>query len=139
MANLNRIILVGRLSADPEVRFTVEGIQIAKFQLDVERFVKEGSPKQMDHIDIVAWRGLADVCGKYLKRGKLVLIEGRIQVRSFEGDTGTRKWATEVVARTMKMLGDTQKSEAVPATEDIDDDIPGLDALPEEEESNLPF
>jgi len=140
VANLNRIILVGKLMNDPDVRFTVEGVQVAKFQMEVDRFEKEGMPKQVDNIDIVAWRDLADICGKYLKKGKLVLVEGRIQIRTFENEAGARKWATEVVARTIKMLGTEQKMEAsAPATEKVNDEIPGLDELPVEEESELPF
>lgn len=144
MANLNRIILIGRLTADPEVRFTVEGLQIAKFQLAVDRFAQEGAPKQVDFIDIVAWRRLAEVCGQYLKKGKLVLVEGRIQVRSFENEGGQRKWATEVVARSIKLLGSGGKEEIAPSPTSepaaalAEDEVPGADELPEEE-SDLPF
>lgn len=143
MANLNRIILIGRLTADPEVRFTVEGLQIAKFTLAVDRFAQEGAPKQMDYIDIVAWRRLAEVCGQFLKKGKSVLVEGRIQIRTFENESGQRKWATEVVARNIKMLGIGGKEEAMPAappqaSAKAEDEIPGADELPEEE-SDLPF
>lgn len=137
MANLNRIVLVGRLTSDPEVRFTVEGIQIAKFQLAVERYAQDNAQKQVDQIDIVAWRKLAEISGQYLKRGKMVLIEGRIQVRTFENENGARKWATEVVARSIKMLGSESKQDA-PAKE-ATDEVPGVDEVPEAEEGDLPF
>ncbi len=141
MANLNRIILIGNLTSDPEVRFTVEGLQVAKFQLSVDRFVQEGAPKQVDLIDVVAWRKLAEITGQYLKKGKPVLVEGRIQVRTYENEGGARKWATEVVARSIKLLGgivkDTPVSNA--GTEHApSDDVPGIEELPEEE-SDLPF
>jgi len=139
MANLNRIILIGNLTSDPEVRFTVEGVQIAKFQLAVDRFVQENSPKQMDYIDVVAWRRLAEICGQSLKKGKLVLVEGRIQVRTFENESGVRKWATEVVARSIKLLGGAVKEQASsPAVPETPDEVPGVEELPEEE-SDLPF
>jgi len=139
MANLNRIILVGKLTDDPEVRSTVEGLQVAKFQLGVERYVAEGAQKQMDIIDVVAWRRLAEICGQYLKKGALVLVEGRIQVRSFDSDNGVRKWATEVVARSIKMLdGAPQRTAASAPAGQAKDDVPGVDELPEEE-SDLPF
>jgi len=139
MANLNRIILIGNLTSDPEVRFTVEGVQIAKFQLAVDRFVQENSPKQMDYIDVVAWRRLAEICGQYLKKGKQVLVEGRIQVRTFENESGVRKWATEVVARSIKLLGGAVKEQAAsPAVPETADEVPGVEELPEEE-SDLPF
>jgi single-strand DNA-binding protein len=139
MANLNRIILLGTLTNDPEVRFTVEGVQIAKFQVSVDRFAQEGAPKQVDLIDVTAWRRLAEICGQYLKKGKPVLVEGRIQVRSFEDGNGARKWTTEVVARSIKLLGDAVKGQAVnaSASEHVDD-IPGIEELPAEE-SDLPF
>jgi len=144
MANLNRIILVGRLTNDPEVRFTVEGVQVAKFQIVVDRFAQENVQKQVDNIDIVAWRRLAEVCGQYLKRGNPVLVEGRIQVRSFENENGVRKWTTEVIARSIKMLGSDLKEGTTTSSapqsqkEKVPDDVPGLEELPEEE-SDLPF
>lgn len=137
MANLNRIILVGQLTNDPEVRVTVEGLQVAKFQLGVERYSAEGAQKQLDYIDVVAWRRLAEICGQYLKKGSLVLVEGRIQVRSFDSENGVRKWATEVVARSLKMLGGAAQKTTSPAVASPDD-VPGVDELPEEE-SDLPF
>ncbi len=142
MANLNRIILVGNLTSDPEVRFTVEGVQIAKFQLAVDRFVQEGAPKQMDYIDVVAWRRLAEICGQSLKKGKPVLVEGRIQVRTFENENGARKWATEVIAKSIKLLAPQESAgrgdAAHPASSDTLDEVPGIEELPEEE-SDLPF
>jgi single-strand DNA-binding protein len=139
MANLNRIILVGKLTNDPEVRVTVEGLQVAKFQLGVERYVADGAQKQIDNIDIVAWRRLAEICGQYMKKGGLVLVEGRIQVRTYNDESGVRKWATEVVARSIKILGGTaQKTAAPAAAEHPADEVPGVDELPEEE-SDLPF
>ena len=139
MANLNRIILIGNLTNDPEVRFTVEGVQVAKFQLMVDRFVQEGAPKQADYIDVVAWRRLAEICGQYLKKGKPVLVEGRIQVRTLENENGARKWATEVVARSIKLLGGAVKEQsAAPAASEPLDEVPGIEELPEEE-SDLPF
>jgi single-strand DNA-binding protein len=136
MANLNRIVLVGKLNSDPEVRFTVEGVQVAKFQLSVERFAQENAQKQVDIIDIVAWRRLAEISGQYLKRGKSVLVEGRIQVRTYENESGARKWATEVVARSIKMLDQAEKQSAPQPSST--DEVPGVEELPEEE-SDLPF
>ena len=99
MANLNRIILVGRPTADPETRNTMDGLPMAKFKLAVSR-PQNGT----DLIDVIAWRQLAEVCGDLLKKGSLVLVEGRIQNRSFEDQSGQRRWVTEVVAQNMKMM-----------------------------------
>ncbi len=129
MANLNRILLIGRLTADPEVRFTVDGTPMAKFSLAVDRVPQEGT----DFINVVAWRRLAEICGQYLKKGRLVLIEGRIQVRAYEVEGSGRRWITEVVARKMQMLekpagtkpgyaspaGALTEEEEIPAEEDL--------------------
>ncbi|MFA5113288.1 MAG: single-stranded DNA-binding protein [Candidatus Margulisiibacteriota bacterium] len=104
MANQNKIILVGRLTADPEGRSTAEGLPVTKFRLAVDRPTSGQGETGADFIDIVAWRRLAEVCGQYLKKGQLVLVDGRIQNRSFEDQSGQRKWVTEVIASTMTML-----------------------------------
>lgn len=142
MGNLNRIILVGRLTADPESRSTVDGLPITKFRLAVTRPMAGGA-EGTDLIDIVAWRKLAEVCGQSLKKGQLVLIEGWIQNRSFEDQTGQRKWVTEVVARNMTMLekGSAERApvsiEAEPAGKFLDTEMlgdPGVDPA-----DDLPF
>lgn len=108
MANLNRIVLVGRLMADPEVHTTLEGLPMTKFRLMVNRPLVGGG-NGADLIEVVAWRRLAEICGDYLKKGQLVLVEGRIQNRSFEDQLGQKRWVVEVVARSMTML---ERSEA---------------------------
>jgi single-strand DNA-binding protein len=100
MANLNRIILVGRLTADPELRYTVDGTPIAKMGLAVNRDISPG----VDFINIIAWRRLAEISSQYLKKGNLAFFEGRIKVRSFYDESGRRRGVTEVVAQKMKML-----------------------------------
>jgi len=102
LANLNRIILIGHLTADPETRETVEGLPVTKFRLAVNRPISGGNAT--DFIDIVAWRKLAEICGQYLKKGKMALVEGRIQNRSYENQSGQKVWVTEVVASAMTML-----------------------------------
>ena len=138
MANLNRIILVGRLTDNPEVRFTVEGTPLAKFRLAVNRIRRTGEPAQTDFINIVAWRRLAEICGEYLKKGRLVLVEGRLQVRSYEVQGKGRRFVTEVVARNMQMLERALRQEAEPSVPP-QEEVP----LPEEELTeggeNLPF
>lgn len=101
MMSFNRSILVGRLAQDPEVRYTANEIPVAKFALAVERPSKNGD-KEVDFINIVAWRGLAKVCGEYLK-GKPIAVEGRLQVRKYEKD-GEKRTFTEIIADNMQML-----------------------------------
>ena len=102
MISLNRTILVGRLAADPEVRYTTNEIPVARFALAVERSGKNGE-KEVDFINIVAWRGLAKVCGEYLKKGKPVAIEGKLTIRKYEKN-GEKRSIAEVVADNMQML-----------------------------------
>jgi single-strand DNA-binding protein len=107
MADFNKVILIGRLTRDPELKYTPSGAQVAKFGLAVGRrsFKKdEGRKEETDFIDIVAWQKLAEICGQYLKKGRLVLIEGRIQTRRYETQDGQKRSAFEVVAENMQML-----------------------------------
>ena len=101
MANLNRIILVGEIATAPESRVTVGGLPVAKFKLNVERPFGSGGA---DVIDIVAWRKLAEDSASLLKKGGVVLVEGRIQNRSFDDQSGQRRWVTEVVAKDIRLM-----------------------------------
>ena len=137
MANLNRIILVGRLTADPENRTTADGLPVGKFCLAVGRPFGEGE-NAVDFIDVVAWQKLAAVCGEHLKKGSLVLVEGRIQNRSFDDQTGQRRWVTEVVARNMTPLGE---GAAVSRQPSVVSQEPGDDEQVDDSDlaSDLPF
>lgn len=141
MANLNKIVLIGQLTADPESRLTVDGLPVAKFRLAVERPAAEGTTGT-DFIDVVAWRKLAEVSGQNFKKGNLALVEGRIQNRSYENQAGQRIWATEVVASNVALL-----SQAAVSLEKKEKASPVLSAAAEEDElvedsdlaSDLPF
>lgn len=102
MASLNKIILIGRLTADPELRYTPSGAPVANFTVAVDR--KFSKNDETDFIPIVAWRRLAEICNEFLHKGKLVSIEGRLQTRSYEDREGQRRKAFEVVADDMQML-----------------------------------
>jgi single-strand DNA-binding protein len=119
MMSLNRTILVGRLVADPEVRYTKNEIPVARFALAVGRPSKNGE-KEVDFINIVAWRGLAKICGEYLKKGKPIAIEGKLQIRKYEKD-GQKRSFTEVVASNMQML-DTKFLKESPGTKAEEDE-----------------
>ena len=113
----NKVFLIGNLTRDPEVRYTTSGIPVARFALAVNRFRRSGgegeSTQEVDFINIVAWRRLAEICGEYLKKGRPVAIEGRLQIRSYTGRDGQKRTAAEVVADNMQMLGSRPKSEPV--------------------------
>jgi single-strand DNA-binding protein len=107
MSGINKVILVGHLGKDPEVRHLEGGVAVASFPLATsETFNKDGRKvEQTEWHNIVMWRGLADVAAKYLQKGKLVYIEGKLRTRSFEDKEGIKKYTTEVVAENFTMLG----------------------------------
>jgi single-strand DNA-binding protein len=107
MSGINKVILVGHLGKDPEVRQLEGGVAVASFPLATsETFNKDGRKvEQTEWHNIVMWRGLADVAAKFLQKGKLVYIEGKLRTRSFEDKEGIKKYTTEVVAENFTMLG----------------------------------
>lgn len=107
MSGVNKVILVGHLGKDPEVRHLEGNVSVASFPLATsETFNRDGRKiEQTEWHNIVMWRGLADVASKYLQKGKLVYIEGKLRTRSFEDKEGHKKYTTEVVAENFTMLG----------------------------------
>lgn len=107
MSGINKVILVGHLGKDPEVRHLDGGVTVASFPLATsESYNKDGKKiEQTEWHNIVMWRGLADIASKYLQKGKLVYIEGKLRTRSFEDKEGHKKYTTEIVAENFTMLG----------------------------------
>lgn len=107
MSGVNKVILVGHLGKDPEARTLEGGVSVVSFPLATsESFNKEGRKvEQTEWHNIVMWRGLADVAAKFLQKGKLVYIEGKLRTRSFEDKEGIKKYTTEVVAENFTLLG----------------------------------
>ncbi|MCS7192702.1 MAG: single-stranded DNA-binding protein [Armatimonadetes bacterium] len=100
----NRVILVGRLVADPETRYTPEGIPIASFRLAVDRPIRKGMEKQTDFIRVVTFRRLAEFAQSYLTKGRLVLVEGRLQINSYNDRMGQRRTSVDVIAFTVQFM-----------------------------------
>lgn len=129
---LNKVMLIGNLGQDPETRYTQDGRAVSNFSLATNMKWKNKEGDQQEQVEwhrIVVFGNLAEICQKYLKKGKQVYIEGRIQTRKWQDDDGNNRYTTEVVANQMKMLGSNGKSE--PAANEIqspdmppDDDIP---------------
>ncbi|SMC63992.1 single-stranded DNA-binding protein [Sporomusa malonica] len=130
---MNKVILVGRLAQDPEVRYTQSGKAVASFTLAVNRFGGQGQ-NSADFIPIVAWEKLAEVCGNNLTKGQRVLIEGRLQIRSYEANDGQKRRIAEVVAQTVEFL--EKKQQPSGDNENIDVNSFGKDVFPDEE---IPF
>jgi single-strand DNA-binding protein len=99
MANLNKVILMGYLTADPELKTTPNGVSVTSFSIGVTRkYTKQGEQPTTDFINIVAWRTTAEFISKYFKKGQAICICGSIQTRSYTANDGTKRYATEVVA-----------------------------------------
>ncbi|MDU4697374.1 MULTISPECIES: single-stranded DNA-binding protein [Paenibacillus] len=102
---LNRVILIGRLTRDPELRYTPAGVAVTQFTLAVDRpFTSQGGEREADFIPVVTWRQLAETCANYLRKGRLTAVEGRIQVRNYENNEGKRVYVTEVIADNVRFL-----------------------------------
>src|SRR5476651_1788886 len=113
MSGINKVILVGHLGKDPEVRYLEGGVSVTSFPLATsETFNKDGRRvEQTEWHNIVMWRGLADVAVKHLQKGKLVYIEGKLRTRSFEDKVGIKKYTTEIVAENFTLLGRNNESD----------------------------
>ena len=120
MSGVNKVILVGNLGADPQLRYTPAGTAVANFNLaTTERFTNKNGEREArtEWHRIVTWARLAEICNEYLKKGKQVYIEGRLQTRSWEDKEGNKKYTTEVVATNMVMLGRAGETGDSPAQE----------------------
>ncbi len=115
MAGVNKVILVGRLGKEPEVRHLESGVGVANFSMATSETYKDrnsGERKEItDWHNIVLWRGLADVAEKYLHKGDLIYIEGRLKTRSWQDKDGNTRYTTEVVGDNMTMLGSKGSSQ----------------------------
>ena len=108
MASINKVILIGNLGADPELRHTATGTTVANFSLATKDAWtgKDGNKEERTEWHrIVAWGRLGEICGEYLAKGKQVYVEGKLQTKSWEDRDGKKRYTTEVVAQTMQMLG----------------------------------
>ena len=107
---MNKVILIGRLTRDPELRYTSSNIPVATFSLAVDRtFTGQNGERETDFINIVVWRKQAENCKNYINQGSQVAVEGRIQTRSYEDQNGQKRYVTEVVADNVQFL-DTKAS-----------------------------
>ena len=127
---MNKCILIGNLTKDPEITTTSNGVSVCRFTLAVtRRFANSEGERDTDFISIVAWRALADNCHKFIKKGSKVAVVGNIQSRSYDATDGTKRYVTEIVAEEVEFLNtraqDGQTTEAkseVTKLEPIDDD-----------------
>ena len=127
---INRVVLVGRLTKDPDLRYTTSGVPVASFTLAVNRtYSNEQGERQADFINCVVWRKPAENTANYLRKGSLAGVEGRLETRSYDGNDGKKVFVTEVVCDSIQFLEPKQDSAPGPKKEqktlDItDDDLP---------------
>jgi len=115
MSGINKVILIGRLGSDPEVRYTPSGVAVANFSVATsEEWKDKDSGEKKERTEwhrIVAWRRLGEICGEYLSKGKQVYVEGRIQTRSWDDRDGNKKYTTEIIANDIQFLGSRDVSD----------------------------
>jgi single-strand DNA-binding protein len=135
---LNEIILIGRLTRDPELRYTPSGVAVANFALAVDRpFSNQQGERDVDFIEIVTWRKLAETVSGHLQKGRLVAVTGRLQIRNYETQDGQRRKAAEVVADNVRFLDSPKKGNG-----EVADGAPPSDAEAppaEQEAEEVPF
>lgn len=139
---MNRVVLVGRLTKDPELRFTPNGAAVATFTLAVGRsFTNAQGERETDFINCVVWKRPAENVANFLKKGSLAGVDGRIQTRSYEGQDGKRVYVTEVLAESVQFLepkgsGNTQGQQSAPQTRVDEDPFAGSTDISDD---SLPF
>lgn len=144
MSSLNKAMIIGNLGADPELRYTAGGMSVATFNVATKETWKDKGGAKQERTEwhrIVAWGKLGEQAGEYLKKGRLVYVEGRIQSREYEGKDGVKRKAFEIVASTFRMLGaaggqidrEERRSQGSPQSSSYDDFIPEI----EEEDAPL--
>ena len=126
---MNHIVVIGRLTKDPELRYAPSGVAVGNFTVAVDRpYVRDGN-KETDFIPVVVWQKLAENCANHLRKGRLVAAEGRLQIRSYSNKDGQKRWATEIVASNVQFL-DRGKDEQTEQLNDTDFGDINLDNLP---------
>jgi len=134
--SINKVILIGNLGQDPEVRYTASGVAVATFSVATNESYKDQEGNLQERTqwhNIVAWDKLAQICGEYLKKGSKVYLEGRIQYRTYDDKSGVKRYVTEIVANQMMML-DSRNAGS-------NNDIQGTpdSSIAEKPEADLPF
>ncbi len=140
---MNKAILIGRLTADPELTETLSGVSVCRFSLAISRpYVDQRGERITDYLNIVVWREMGESCARYLKKGRQCAVTGSIQTRRYEDRDGQKKYVTEIIAEHVEFLGSKDNS----ANDDYGTPppapkkrSPAIDQLEPIEEDDLPF
>ena len=153
---LNSVIIMGRLTADPELRTTPNGLSVTSFTVAVDRNYKSGDERQTDFISVVAWRGTADFVTRFFKKGQMIAVQGSLQVRNYEDKNGNKRTAYDVVADNVSFCGSkaeggnnygAQRMDTAPAVSYQSADAGSFSVLPDDnqgffgadDDEGLPF
>jgi len=132
---MNRVMLIGNLGQDPEIRYLPSGTAMAKFSLATDRWKRKGEEQPPDWHRITVWSRLAEICAQYLTKGKQVMIEGRIEYGSYDKD-GVKHYTTDIIAENMEMLGRQSESESREPSRPVEVQEGGAGILPVDD---IPF
>ena len=142
MAGINKVILVGHLGRDPEVRYTADGRAVANFNIATsEEWTDKDTGEKKQRTEwhrIVAWRRLGEICGEYLSKGRQVYVEGKLQTRSWEKD-GITRYTTEIIASDVQFLGGRDSARDVMPPEDTSGLVGPEPSIPDKEDDDIPF
>ena len=138
---MNKVILIGNLTKDPELTTTTSGISVCRFSLAVSRrFTNSEGERETDFINVVVWRNLADNCHKFLRKGSKAAVVGNIQTRSYDAQDGSKRYVTEVVAEEVEFVGArVSDGEGMPSDEGASGSDEGATKLTPIQDDQLPF
>lgn len=141
---LNSIIIMGRLTADPELRTTTSNVSVTSFTVAVDRNYKNGDERQTDFINCVAWRGAADFVSRYFSKGRMIAVQGSLQTRNYEDKKGNKRTAVEILADSVSFCGDRPNESTGTGTFTVlpnNEDDASLPVFPmsEDNDEGLPF
>jgi single-strand DNA-binding protein len=138
---MNKVIIIGNLAGDPEAYTTQNGIARSTFRVAVQRrFANAQGVREADFLTVVAWRQTADFCNKYLLKGRKVAVEGRIEVRSYDAQDGSKRWVTEIIADSVEALTPKGEGDGRPAdAPNVPPEPQGAAEFAEVDDDELPF
>lgn len=144
---LNCAIIMGRLTADPELRTTQNGTSVTSFTVAVDRAYRSGDERQTDFINVVAWRSTADFVSRYFKKGQMIAVQGSIQVRNYEDRNGNKRTAVEIIADNVSFCGSKNDSgnysaarqDTAPAVSYQSGSAGSFSVLPDDDSQGFPF
>ncbi len=137
---LNTAIIMGRLTADPELRTTQSNLSVTSFTVAVDRNYKNGDERQTDFINCVAWRGTADFVSRYFQKGQMIAVQGSIQTRNYEDKKGNKRTAVEIVADNVSFCGEKKQENGGTYTVLPNNDENSFPAFaPDDDDEGLPF